>query len=336
MVALFTTIGFILAGYSVIANDSVQTLGTWLASNRERFKWWQLWIAASSVLILTLVYGWYTGDGDISFGRLTKIPYIEPQWYHALAPLALVALTRKGIPVSTSFLVLSAFASTFVLEKMLMKSILGYGLAAVVAYVLWLVVSRVINEKDDISDKYKPFWRTFQWLSTGFLWYTWLSHDVANIAVFLPRQLEVWQLILIIVFFVSGLANIFYRQGGKIQQIVLDKQSTKYVRSATLIDLAYAFLLLYFKQMNNIPMSTTWVFVGLLCGRELALNTGLTKKGNIKMIFPIVAKDFLKLIVGLMVSVAIVLGIHYGTDQKELNKAATLKIEAAAETQTTE
>ena len=304
--------------------------------NRERFKWWQLWIAASSVLIVTLVYGWYTGDGDISFGRLTKIPYIEPQWYHALAPLALVALTRKGIPVSTSFLVLSAFASTFVLEKMLMKSILGYGLAAVVAYVLWLVVSRVINEKDDISDKYKPFWRTFQWLSTGFLWYTWLSHDVANIAVFLPRQLEVWQLILIIVFFVSGLANIFYRQGGKIQQIVLDKQSTKYVRSATLIDLAYAFLLLYFKQMNNIPMSTTWVFVGLLCGRELALNTGLTKKGNIKMIFPIVAKDFLKLIVGLMVSVAIVLGIHYGTDQKELNKAATLKIEAAAETQTTE
>lgn len=336
MVALYTTIGFILAGYSVIANDSVQTLGTWLASNRERFKWWQLWIAASSVLILTLVYGWYTGDGDISFGRLTKIPYIEPQWYHALAPLALVALTRKGIPVSTSFLVLSAFASTFVLEKMLMKSILGYGLAAVVAYVLWLVVSRVINEKDDISEKYKPFWRTFQWISTGFLWYTWLSHDVANIAVFLPRQLEVWQLILVIVFFVSGLANIFYRQGGKIQQIVLDKQSTKYVRSATLIDLAYAFLLLYFKQMNNIPMSTTWVFVGLLCGRELALNTGLTKKGNIKMIFPIVAKDFLKLIVGLMVSVAIVLGIHYGTDQKELNKAATLKIEAAAETQTTE
>ncbi|MGY8918698.1 MAG: hypothetical protein ACKVJ6_10515, partial [Flavobacteriales bacterium] len=280
------------------------------------------------VLIVTLVYGWYTGDGDISFGRLTKIPYIEPQWYHALAPLALVALTRKGIPVSTSFLVLSAFASTVVLEKMLMKSIMGYGLAAVVAYVLWLVVARVINEKDDISEKYKPFWRTFQWISTGFLWYTWLSHDVANIAVFLPR---------LIIFFVLGLANIFYRQGGKIQQIVLDKQSTKYVRSATLIDLAYAFLLLYFKQMNNIPMSTTWVFVGLLCGRELALNTGLTKKGNIKMIFPIIAKDFLKLIVGLSVSVAIVFAIHKWTDQRELNEAATLKIEAAAaETQTAE
>ena len=212
---------------------------------------------------------------------------------------------------------------------------LGYGLAAIVAYVMWLIISHVINEKDDISSKYKPFWRTFQWFSTGFLWYTWLSHDVANIAVFLPRQIEVWQLVLIIVFFVAGLANIFYRQGGKIQQIVLDKQSTKYVRSATLIDLAYAFLLLYFKQVNNIPISTTWVFVGLLCGRELALNTGLTKKGNIKMIFPIVAKDFLKLIVGLMVSVAIVLAIHYGTDQKELNKAASEKLTNSAAMEST-
>jgi hypothetical protein len=318
MVTLFTTIGFILAGYSVIANDSVQTLGTWIASNRERFKWTTLWAAAASVLVFTLVYGWYTGDGDISFGRLNKIAYIEPKWYHALAPLALVLLTRKGIPVSTSFLVLSAFASTFVLEKMLMKSVAGYGVAAVVAYVLWLGIARLVNEKEDVSEKAGKFWRVFQWFSTGFLWFTWLSHDVANIAVFLPRTLSLTQLILVITFFVLGLGHIFYNQGGKIQQIVLDKQSTKYVRSATFIDLTYAFLLLYFKGMNDIPMSTTWVFVGLLCGRELALNTGLTKKGNLKTIFPIVAKDFLKLIVGLTVSVTIVLAIHYGTEQGQV------------------
>ena len=318
MTELFTIVGFILAGYSVIANDSVQTLGTWIASNREKFKWTTLWAAASAVLIFTIVYGWYSSGGDISYGRLTKIPYIEPQWYHAVAPLALVLLTRRGIPVSTSFLVLSAFASTFVLEKMLMKSIMGYGLAAVVAYVLWLLISRLINEKEDVSPGTKKFWRVFQWMSTGFLWYTWLSHDVANIAVFLPRTLSVEQLIAVILFFVAGLGYIFYKQGGAIQQIVLDKQSTKYVRSATLIDLVYAFLLLYFKQLNNIPMSTTWVFVGLLCGRELALNTGLTKKGNLKSVFPIVAKDFLKLIVGRLGSVAIVLAIHYGTDQGKI------------------
>ena len=55
---LLAAIGFALAGYSVIANDSVQTLGTWIASNRERFKWYVMWAAASSVMIGTLVYGW--------------------------------------------------------------------------------------------------------------------------------------------------------------------------------------------------------------------------------------------------------------------------------------
>ena len=309
--SLLAMIGFGLAGYSVIANDSVQTLGTWIASNREKFKWYTMWIAASLVMIGTLIYGWSTNGGDISFGRLDKIPFQEIQWYHALAPLALIALTQRGIPVSTSFLVLSAFASTFILEKMLIKSVIGYGLAAIVSYFLWLLMSGVINEKDDIKEKNKPFWRTFQWFTTGFLWFTWLSHDVANIAVFLPRELSIVQLIGVILFFIIGLGFLFYKQGGKIQKIVLDKQNTKYVRSATMIDMVYALLLLYFKEMNNIPMSTTWVFVGLLCGRELALNTGLTKKGNIKQVFPIVAKDFLKLFIGLTVSVTIVLLIHF-------------------------
>ena len=309
--SLLAMVGFALAGYSVIANDSVQTLGTWIASNREKFKWYTMWAAASAVMAFTMIYGWNVYDGDISYGRLTKIPFQEIQWYHALAPLALVALTRKGIPVSTSFLVLSAFASTFVLEKMLLKSVVGYGLAAIVAYALWFIVSSFFNEDKDIKENNKKYWRTFQWMTTGFLWFTWLSHDVANIAVFLPRQLSVAELIGVITFFTAGLGWIFYQKGGKIQEIVLDKQNTKYVRSATLIDLVYAFLLLYFKQINNIPMSTTWVFVGLLCGRELALNTYLTKKGNLKQVFPIVAKDFLKLLVGLVVSVAIVLLIHY-------------------------
>ena len=309
--SLLAMVGFALAGYSVIANDSVQTLGTWIASNREKFKWYTMWAAASAVMIGTMVYGWHAYDGDISYGRLTKIPFQEVKWYHAMAPLALVALTRKGIPVSTSFLVLSAFASTFVLEKMLLKSVVGYGLAAIVAYTLWFVVSSFFDESKDIKEENKKYWRVGQWFTTGFLWFTWLSHDVANIAVFLPRQLSVVELIGVVTFFTAGLGWIFYQKGGKIQQIVLDKQNTKYVRSATLIDLVYAFLLLYFKQLNNIPMSTTWVFIGLLCGRELALNTYLTKKGNLKQVFPIVAKDFLKLLVGLVVSVAIVLLIHY-------------------------
>ena len=36
LVTLWMCIGFLFAAYSVIANDSVQTLGTWIASNNEK------------------------------------------------------------------------------------------------------------------------------------------------------------------------------------------------------------------------------------------------------------------------------------------------------------
>jgi len=307
---IYTIIGFSLAAYSVVANDSVQTLGTFIASN-QRFKWYWLATAASAVLAFTLIYGWNINNGDITFGRLNKIPYQTIQWYHAAAPLILVLLTRGGIPVSTTFLVLSAFASTVVLEKVLMKSVIGYGLAATVAYIVWLAVSYFINEKfDKVQKNRRQAWIISQWCTTGFLWYTWLSHDVANIAVFLPRQLSVPLLVMSIFVLSTLLFYIFWDKGGRIQRVVYSKTGTRYTRSATIIDFVYAIILLYFKQYNDIPMSTTWVFVGLLCGRELAIAT-MNKDYKLRYVFPLVGKDFLKMIFGLSVSVGIVLTIHY-------------------------
>ena len=306
---IYALIGFALASYSVIANDSVQTLGTFIASNSEKFKWYYLAAAASIILCITLVYGWYINVGDITYGRLNKIPYIEPQWYHAVAPLILLVLTRAGIPVSTSFLVLSAFASTFVLEKMLVKSVMGYALAAIIAYGAWIGISKFINEKFDVV-KNPRAWRVGQWLTTGFLWFIWLSHDMANIAVFLPRKVPVDVLIIACVLLSSLLFYVFYEKGGNIQKIVLSKRGTRFIRSATIIDFFYAFILLYFKQYNDIPMSTTWVFVGLLCGRELAIAT-VVADYKLGYVFPIIGKDFLKMIFGLIVSVGIVVSIHF-------------------------
>ena len=70
----------------------------------------------------------------------------------------------------TTFLVLSAFASTVVLEKMLIKSVVGYGIAAIVAYICWIVISKFINEKfDEITDKWKiSFWRNAVWVTSAF------------------------------------------------------------------------------------------------------------------------------------------------------------------------
>ncbi len=311
MTLIYTVIGFALAGYSVIANDSIQTLGTFIASKKKWFKWYVLAGSASSVMILALAWGWYSYDGDISYGRLTRIPYQEIQWYHAVAPAILLLLTRVGIPVSTTFLVLSAFASTVVLEKMLMKSVVGYGLAAMVAYIAWIVVSKFINEKlDEVDEKYISFWRNSVWVTSGWLWWVWLSHDVANIAVYLPRQLDITILLTVMAYFTVLLFYIFYIQGGRIQTVVLEKTGTRYARSATIINVIYAGVLYYFKELNDLPMSTTWVFVGLLCGRELAIST-MNKDYKFKYVFPLIGKDFLKMIFGLSVSVGIVLAIHY-------------------------
>ena len=311
MTLVYTVIGFALAGYSVIANDSIQTLGTFIASKKKWFKWYVLAGSASAVMIFALAWGWYAYDGDISYGRLTRIPYQEIQWYHAVAPAILLLLTRVGIPVSTTFLVLSAFASTVVLEKMLLKSVVGYGLAAMVAYIAWIAVSKFINEKlDEVDEKYIGFWRNSVWVTSGWLWWVWLSHDVANIAVYLPRQLDVTLLLIVMAYFTALLFYIFYIQGGRIQTVVLEKTGTRYARSATIINVIYAAVLFYFKELNDLPMSTTWVFVGLLCGRELAIST-MNKDYKFKYVFPLIGKDFLKMIFGLSVSVGIVLAIHY-------------------------
>ncbi len=310
---VYAMIGFMLAAYSVVANDSVQTLGTFIASNQKRFAWYWLWLAASAVLVGTLTYSWIAHEGDISFGRLEEIPPVTVQWYHAAAPLILVILTRFGLPVSTTFLVLSTFATTDVLQGILVKSMIGYSIAAVTAYGLWMIIARIINEKyDKVPKNQRNLWIFLQWMATGCLWFSWLSHDMANISVFLPRQLPVEQFIGVLIVLCGWLAYIFKTHGGKIQKIVLNKSGTRFIRSATLIDFVYAGILIYFKEMSSLPMSTTWVFVGLLTGRELAIATTYGKNYKLKSVFPIIGKDFLKIMIGLGVSVGLVLAIHYG------------------------
>ena len=309
---IYAIVGFALAGWGIVANDSLQVLGMFIASKSKWFKWYTLAASASFVMIITISYGWWAYDGDISYGRLTLIPFQEIKWYHAVAPGILLLLTRWGVPVSTTFLVLSTFASTVVLEKMLLKSVVGYSIAAVVSYGCWIGISKFINEKlDEITGESKiKFWRNSVWVTSAFLWGTWLMHDVANIAVYLPRQLNISLLIIVLVYFSILLFYIFYIHGGPIQKVVLDKTGTRYARSATIINTIYAIVLYYFKELNDLPMSTTWVFVGLLCGRELAIST-MNKEYKFKYVFPLIGKDFIKMIFGLSVSVGIVLSIHY-------------------------
>ena len=300
--------GFILSAYAVTSNDSIQTLGTFLSSNRN-IKWYKLWLAASSVLVLTLGYSWVVNDGDISYGRLTSIPQPEIfQWYHAAAPILLLILTRFGIPVSTTFFVLSFFSDAPVLQKMLVKTIAGYALGALIAYVVWIILIRFINEHQPVTDiSHIRRWKIAQWALTGWLWSVWLSHDMANIAVFLPRQMSFNELLFVLVVTVACLAIIFYRRGGEIQKIILSKSGARYVRSATLINLVYGAVLLILKEYSHFPVSTTWVFVGLLCGREVAVYKLHNRGKPLKSVFPVLTRDFFKISIGLSLSIGLAL-----------------------------
>lgn len=328
-IELFALIGFILASYSIVANDAIQTLGTFLASNSKR-AWVVLWLFASAIIVGVMLYGWFAYDGDIAFDRLNRIPYPENgiQWWHALPPLALLILTRFGIPVSTTFLVLTIFALTGgestegVMESMMIKSFIGYLVAFGAGILVWLLISNMF-ERWVWNTREKPhtaFWFAAQWLSTAFLWSQWLMQDLANIFVFLPRETTIDAAGEVHVTFSLGLlifatalmlvlhAIIFATRGGEIQKIVTSKTNTRDIRAATVVDLIYGLILLFFKELNDVPMSTTWVFLGLLAGREAAISLVTALRKRLEMIWDVVS-DVIRAFIGLVVSVILAIAL---------------------------
>lgn len=310
---VFMVVGFALAAFSVVSNDSIQTLGTFIAANARR-AWWQLWLFASGILVVVLWYGWLMNNGDPSYGRLTKFP--EPaggvSWIHVMAPLTLLVLTRFGIPVSTTFLVLSVFAPGNI-SSMLLKSASGYVVAFVVAFLLYLGIRRIVRYLLDTSGEEVPtYWYVIQWGSTAFLWSQWLIQDLANIFVFLPRDLSLSWILYGTILLVLMQGVIFYQQGGRIQRIVTSKANVEDIRSAAIINFSYGLILMVFKEWSNMPMSTTWVFLGLLAGREIAITLqqrNRTLLGTGKLI----GTDALKAGTGLVVSVLLAwVGIWLG------------------------
>lgn len=384
-VPLWALIGFLFAAYAIVANDVIQTLGTFLASNAKR-PWIILWAFASTIIVIVMVYGYFTYNGDIAYGRLNRIPFPDTgiQWWHVLPPLALLILTRFGIPVSTTFIVLTIFtltggaATAGVLGDMVLKSVVGYLVAFTTGGIIFVLISRAFEKwvaRTEVEDEHSPWWAVpgvaalicvlvyllvagpnlpdltdinwfgvggttavaaliailtqrvntwfmLQWLSTGFLWSQWLMQDLANIFIYLPRETTVLAdgtvqvtfsigiLIFATLLMVGLHAIIFAARGGEIQKIVLRKTNTVDVRSATVVDFLYGVILMYFKELNDIPMSTTYVFLGLLAGRELAIAfvARLQPRGAA---VKDVSADIGRAMIGLTVSVSLALFLPY-------------------------
>ena len=267
-------LGFLFAAYSVVANDSIQTIGTFLVSNQRR-PWWLIYLYLGGILAVTSYWSWTHYHGDVTFGRLSSKGFeVAPDSFTLLqiwAPLLLLVLTRLAIPVSTTFLILSCFATQVdSVGKVLLKSISGYGIAFMVSIMLWLALTPVFERFREGQPG--RWWLPAQWVTSGCLWSVWLMQDAANVAVYLPRKLSLNEFTAFLLILLVALGILVRRQGGEIQQVISEKDNVADIRQATCIDLVYASILYYFKVVSSIPMSTTWVFIGLLAGRE----TGMT------------------------------------------------------------
>ncbi|MEO1437374.1 MAG: hypothetical protein AAFV80_17660 [Bacteroidota bacterium] len=340
-------IGFFLAAYSVVGNDVIQTLGTFLTSNEKRFPWYVLWAFAATILSATLIYGYL--QADVAYGRLDKFEVpVELKWYYALPPLILMFVTRLGVPVSTTFMILTMFSLSDIvgsnvseiigaafdfetkLGGMIKKSVFGYLIAFSSAIVIYVTVVHLLEKifaKTDIDIKgdksiwtNRSFWTIAQWFSTGLLWSQWLTQDLANIYVYLgigkqagePLAISGVAFVFSLLIFLGLLAFIFYSKGGAVQDIVRRKTNTSDIRSATFVDLIYAIVLFIFKYNYlglweaKLPMSTTWVFIGLLAGREIGIRLRM-EGGLTKATIKDITFDLGKVFLGLIISVALVI-----------------------------
>lgn len=439
-IGLFAALGFIFAAYAVVGNDALQTLGTFINSN-SRLHWTILFMFAAFILVATFTYGYIINGGDPSWGRLSntsKYPVVDIQWYHTLPPLVLLIITRFGVPVSTSFMVLTVFASISGLSSMLQKSLMGYGLAFVVGLGLFLLLAPTVERffrKHEAGDKapwglasimgaitgaaiyYLPpmltnalgvdevsysagvcigiaiagvivdivasiavirfktsftslalsaivsaalalvlfqflpdaglmlggadvgkttlivglslmtlillyliahyvqsgkvvYWVILQWITTGYLWGVWLIQDFANIFVFLPRQLTVLESFGAMGVIVLLLGYTFWNKGGPVQKILQSKTAVTDIRSATIIDFVYASLLFLFKEVSDIPMSTTFVFLGLIAGREFGFAI-ISKAFDFVKTSILALSDASKAFIGLALSINMAVGLPW-------------------------
>ncbi len=238
-----------------------------------------MWIFIGTIFLAVVTFSWIYFDGDVTYQRLlnadgtTKYPHPENfSFFQIIAPLVLLILTRLRMPVSTTFLILSVFsADTSGITSVVFKSWTGYVMAFVLSFLVWYLSYNTIK-KYFKSRKFNQSWNVVQWIVSGTLWGVWVMQDGANIAVFLPRQLDFTQFVIFAVTIFAGLGLLFYLRGDKIQEVVSEKARISDVRAATLVDATYVILLIYKLFISTVPMSTTWVFLGVIGGREIAVS----------------------------------------------------------------
>jgi hypothetical protein len=313
----FKWVGMTLCIFSSILNDSVQTLGTFLSSN-SKTKWYKLFFFIASLFLLLTFYTWFSSGGYLDSGKLSAVPYNpEHTAFHFLAPILLIFLTYNKIPVSTTFLIFSVFASQKTIGGMLLTTFVGYIVGIILSYSVWSFLLVKFTNKL-FTESNAPIFKIIQWATSGILFMSWAIIGTANMVIFVPRDFDIYSLILFLFLSLGVIAFAIYNRGGPIQELVDEKCNMDNLKTTSITNILYASIILGLVELSPVSFSTTWVFIGLLAGQEMALAPAtLGIKMSLKEKFlsaqKLITKDIILATIGLILSLlfAMVNSIYY-------------------------
>jgi hypothetical protein len=161
---------------------------------------------------------------------------------------------------------------------------------------------------DNGDDEYLKIWELMQVFSTALLVVAWLFFSVSNITVFLPRKLEQQDFLMFLCVIIFTIASVLGNKNNKMQEIISKKNNANNLKMNVIINILFTMVLFLFKVINNVSIATTFVFLGILAGKDLAIifaEKNILGSSYRRVIFNSL-KDINKCITGVIVSLTFV------------------------------
>lgn len=303
LLSIFTT-------YAIMANNCAQTIGMFIATNKNKSKERAIYFLVP-VFIITILISWLFYDRQLDFFLLDRITYSDDlSLLLIFLPILLFLLTKYKIPVSATFLIIPIFANKSTIQSMISKTSVSYFVSFVISLIIWRTI--YIKYKHWIEVKNEggvgKIWFILQFISTGIVWAVWIVLSTCNFVVFLPRIFGLKELLLFMSVGVVSTCLILFDNGGEIQEIV-DEKSDINIKSSVVFNFLFAFVMLFIQYVSKIPITSTWMFLGILAGREFAITVsrdGIFGSSYYRKCFVKVWSDLRSAIFGIVVSLAFV------------------------------
>ena len=297
-----------LVTYNVIFNNSIQTIGLFIASNKNKGIFYNL-LFFSSIFIFAVLLSWFLTEREVHYHLLDSIDYSEIELQFLLLPILISFLTKKQVPLSATFLIIPLFANSSTISSMINKTTVSYFLSLIGSLVIYkFLYTKYKNLLSDEKTDTGKIWIVAEYVSTGILWFSWLTVSLCNFVIFLPRKFDITDIVLLSSIGIVTIYCILISNGGEIQKIIDQKSDVKNIKTTVIFNSLFAFTLLFIQHLDNIPITSTWMFLGVLAGRELAISVTTKRLAGEKyrLCLAKIWKDLRLAIIGIILSLLFV------------------------------